>query len=1123
MSGQFVRALGGTFHLDCFRCKDCNAIVAQKFFPVTDDTSGAVYPLCERDYFRRLDLLCHNCGQALRGSYIQALGQKYHVDHFTCSICPTVFGPSESYYEHDGNVYCHYHYSTLHATRCAGCQVAILKQFVEINRNGVDEQWHPECYMIDKNGGDMNAEQLKQNQRIMEEKVSRIWSVLSMFEESAAACISDMLLNVSNGFYVEGVNEAASFILHVEVLFAGIDEIESALRTHNDKTGLHHTKEPKMLCKKIVGFFSLLSHTQESGSRRLGITQELLSLVTSLAHLLKILIRIALSGALKLERTYHMPQAIYSFLNKLLELSEQDKSGGPNSASTTPATGSVLSPVTTASPGGTVPSMDRDGKIQVKVHPVVGTDVKSDLCQLCRHTIEEECYKFGSYRWHLACLKCSVCSTELANDTRRAYWSQAESAVFCVNCKPEGAVQGFQRVTLLEQYTFLLRVALKRLYSLLKVKGSANSAQATPSPTPSPVDRPLASAIAAAANADTRSKSFSNADRPPLDQLTSNIQKMTKPLVADHTLDDGVKVSDLSTQVKRRTLVEPTASPSVHNLIEAAQTGSDPKSLSGSSPALTSPTPARSVAPTNEYNGSADATKSSAGSLTNGNVDNAQSPLLPGLATQVPAPTAMNVGSGANGLSRSATVQASLSQSAPTSANGQRPSPSLPVPVPLLQGRTLSADAIPSIRQTHPQQASLSDNATTSAMAPSVGNSAASLATSHINLSHHHGGGSAGHFNMPLSSSPNDYSFPPNISPQDMSFTDRIRQRAYLSELSALEYFIVKNLAVCNMAPYLSDYISLDELLELIESKKVTLWSRFMSSLKGKNKPKSKGTREVLTGQTEGTFGVPIDVLLDRAGVSSNLGAGPGRMRIPRFVDSVITALRQSDLYVQGIFRLNGNIRRLNQLKDEIDKDPTRFDISEENSVQLAALLKKFLRELPEPLLTFKLHRLFVMVQKIGNDAHRKKLLHYICCLLPKTNRDVLEVLFLFLRDAAKCALPDDPDRGSKMDMQNLALVITPNILYSKTRDPLKDENSACIQGVFEMLLWQDEFWTVPEDIAAMLAEENLTESMTELNTKDILRKVENLVKLKKSHSSGGVYIVSSDDHTASNAQIEDS
>jgi len=83
-------------------------------------------------------------------TFAAASDKKYHVEHFTCSLCSTLFGPQDSYYEHDGDVYCHFHYSTRFATKCAGCSSAILKQFVEINRNMRDECWHPECYMINK-------------------------------------------------------------------------------------------------------------------------------------------------------------------------------------------------------------------------------------------------------------------------------------------------------------------------------------------------------------------------------------------------------------------------------------------------------------------------------------------------------------------------------------------------------------------------------------------------------------------------------------------------------------------------------------------------------------------------------------------------------------------------------------------------------------------------------------------------------------------------------------------------------------------------------------------------------------------------------------------------------------
>lgn len=147
-------------------------------------------------------------------------------------------------------MYCHYHYSTQFAQRCTGCQTAILKQFVEIFRNGQNQHWHPECYMIHKfwnvrlgpPGGDADADSqlaenateekrnmVKHDEEEMEEKVYRIWSTLSTFEESSAACISDMLLHVSNGAYVDGVLVAKKFIGHVDVLFAATDRLDSLM------------------------------------------------------------------------------------------------------------------------------------------------------------------------------------------------------------------------------------------------------------------------------------------------------------------------------------------------------------------------------------------------------------------------------------------------------------------------------------------------------------------------------------------------------------------------------------------------------------------------------------------------------------------------------------------------------------------------------------------------------------------------------------------------------------------------------------------------------------------------------------------------------------------------------
>lgn len=69
-------------------------------------------------------------------------------------------------------------------------------------------------------------ESLKDKQQKMEQKVYRIWTHLSAFEESSAACISELLRHVSAANYLDVIRQAEKFILHVEVLFAAIDDLE---------------------------------------------------------------------------------------------------------------------------------------------------------------------------------------------------------------------------------------------------------------------------------------------------------------------------------------------------------------------------------------------------------------------------------------------------------------------------------------------------------------------------------------------------------------------------------------------------------------------------------------------------------------------------------------------------------------------------------------------------------------------------------------------------------------------------------------------------------------------------------------------------------------------------------
>ena len=85
----------------------------------------------------------------------------------------------------------------------------------------------PEEPPVDEDASEQQRNKMRDEEEMMEERTYRIWSVLSQFEESSAACISDMLLHVSNGAYMEGVLVAKKFINYVDVLFSATDKLDS--------------------------------------------------------------------------------------------------------------------------------------------------------------------------------------------------------------------------------------------------------------------------------------------------------------------------------------------------------------------------------------------------------------------------------------------------------------------------------------------------------------------------------------------------------------------------------------------------------------------------------------------------------------------------------------------------------------------------------------------------------------------------------------------------------------------------------------------------------------------------------------------------------------------------------
>lgn len=292
-----------------------------------------------------------------------------------------------------------------------------------------------------------------------------------------------------------------------------------------------------------------------------------------------------------------------------------------------------------------------------------------------------------------------------------------------------------------------------------------------------------------------------------------------------------------------------------------------------------------------------------------------------------------------------------------------------------------------------------------------------------------------------------------------------MRTKRYFSELSALEYLIVRHVAVLSMQPMLEGYYTLEELLGLIESRKTTFWGKVSKALRNDTKTKKRGT-----------FGIPLEVLVEREGAESTNGVGPGALKVPAIVDDSVAAMRQMDMSVEGVFRKNGNIKRLKDTAEAIDNQQTP-DLNKENAVQVAALLKKFLRDMPEPLMTFKLHKLWILSQKFEPEAERRRLLHLICCLMPKPHRDTMEVLFAFLKWAASFSQVDE-ESGSKMDIHNLATVVAPNILYSPPPKqtgnkaqpaPQVDDSFLAIEAVNTLIKYNENFCEVRSTMLSTL------------------------------------------------------
>ncbi|XP_048448618.1 rho GTPase-activating protein 6-like, partial [Rhincodon typus] len=90
------------------------------------------------------------------------------------------------------------------------------------------------------------------------------------------------------------------------------------------------------------------------------------------------------------------------------------------------------------------------------------------------------------------------------------------------------------------------------------------------------------------------------------------------------------------------------------------------------------------------------------------------------------------------------------------------------------------------------------------------------------------------------------------------------------------------------------------------------------------------------------------------------LSLNPIYRQVPRLVDSCCQHLEKYGLQTVGIFRVGSSKKRVRQLREEFDRGADVV-LDEEHSVHdVGALLKEFLRDIPDPLLTRELYTPFI-------------------------------------------------------------------------------------------------------------------------------------------------------------------
>ncbi|XP_014393760.1 PREDICTED: unconventional myosin-IXb isoform X2 [Myotis brandtii] len=173
-------------------------------------------------------------------------------------------------------------------------------------------------------------------------------------------------------------------------------------------------------------------------------------------------------------------------------------------------------------------------------------------------------------------------------------------------------------------------------------------------------------------------------------------------------------------------------------------------------------------------------------------------------------------------------------------------------------------------------------------------------------------------------------------------------------------------------------------------------------------------------GTEPGHFGVCVDSLTsDKASV-------------PIVLEKLLEHVEMHGLYTEGLYRKSGAANRTRELRQALQTDPSTVKLDNFPIHAITGVLKQWLRELPEPLMTFAQYGDFLRAVELPEKQEQLAAIYAVLEHLPEANHNSLERLIFHL---VKVALLEDVNR---MSPSALAIIFAPCLLRCPDNsDPL--------------------------------------------------------------------------------------